>query len=56
MKTKNTYSVSVVLKDGSQCAIEIEAWGIGWISNEVEKTLRVNCPYDAEIIKIEKLK
>jgi hypothetical protein len=56
MKTKTTYSVSVALKDGGLSTIEVEAWGIGWISHEVEKTLRVNCPIDAEIIKIEKLK
>ena len=60
MKTKTTYSVNVVLKEGSRIdhsvAIEVEAWGIGWISHEVEKTLKVNIPFDAEIIKIEKLK
>lgn len=60
MKTKNTYSVSVVLKEGSQIdhsvAIEVEAWGIGWISHEVEKALKVNLPLDAEIIRIEKIK
>ena len=56
MKTKNTYSVSVTLKDGGLSTIEVEAWGIGWISNEVEKALKVNLPLDAEIIKIEKLK
>ena len=60
MKTKTTYSVNVVLKDKTtidhSVAIEVEAWGIGWISNEVEKALKVNLPFDAEIIKIEKLK
>ena len=60
MKTKTTYSVNVVLKEGSRIdhsvAIEVEAWGIGWISHEVEKALKVNLPFDAEIIKIEKLK
>jgi hypothetical protein len=60
MKTKNTYSVSVVLKDGPRIdhsvAIEVEAWGINWVSHEVEKTLRVNLPFDAEIIRIEKTK
>ena len=60
MKTKTTYSVIVVLKDGPRIdhsvAIEVEAWGIGWISNEVEKALKVNHPIDAEIIKIEKIK
>ena len=60
MKTKTTYSVNVVLKDKTtidhSVAIEVEAWGIGWISNEVEKVLKVNLPFDAEIIKIEKLK
>ena len=56
MKTKNTYSVSVALKNGGLSTIEVEAWGIGWISHEVEKTLRMNLPFDAEIIKIEKTK
>jgi hypothetical protein len=56
MKTKTTYSVSVDLKDGGLSTIEVEAWGIGWISWEVEKTLNANLPFDAEIIKIEKLK
>ena len=60
MKTKTTYSVNVVLKEGSRIdhsvAIEVEAWGIGWISHEVEKALKVNVPFDAEIIRIEKIK
>lgn len=56
MQIKKTYSVSVILKDGNQSTIEVEAWGISWVPNEVEKTLRVNCPVDAEIIKIEKTK
>ena len=56
MKIKKTSSVSVVFKDGNQSTIEVEAWGINWVSHEVEKTLRVNCPIDAEIIKIEKTK
>ena len=60
MKTKNTYSVNIVLKKGSRIdhsvAIEVEAWGIGWISHEVEKALKVNLPLDAEIIRIEKIK
>ena len=55
MKTKTTYSVSVVFKDGGLSTSEVEAWGIGWISHEVEKALNVNLPFDAEIIKIEKL-
>jgi len=59
MKTKNKYSVIVVLRDKSKIdhsvTIDVEAWGIGWISYEVEKTLKVNIPFDAEIIKIEKL-
>lgn len=59
MKTKNTYSVGVVLKDKSRIdhsvTIDIEAWGIGWISHEVEKTLKVNIPFEAEIVRIEKL-
>lgn len=59
MKTKNTYSVGVVLKERSQIdhsvTIEIKAWGIGWISHEVEKALKVNLPIDGEIIKIEKI-
>jgi hypothetical protein len=61
MKTKNRYSVSVVYKDDDSrinhaVAIEVEAYGIGWISHEVEKALKVNYPFDAEIIKIEKIK
>ena len=56
MQIKKTYSVSVAFKDGNQSTIEVEAWGINWVSHEVEKTLRVNCPIDAEIIKIEKTK
>ena len=59
MKNKNTYNVNVVLKDGSRIdhsvAIEVEAWGIGWISHEVEKALNVNLPIDGEITKIEKI-
>lgn len=55
MKTKNKYSVSVVYKDGIQSTIDVEAWGIGWIIHEVETTLKVNIPYDVEIIRIEKL-
>lgn len=60
MKNKNTYSVSVVLKEKSKIdhsvTIEVEAWGIGWITHEVEKNLKVNTPFDAEIIRIEKIK
>lgn len=56
MKTKTTYSVSVALKDGGLSTSEVEAWGISWVPNEVEKVLNVNLPFDAEIIKIEKLK
>jgi hypothetical protein len=56
MKTKNTYSVSVVHKDESLSTITVKAWGISWISHEVEKALNVNLPLDAEIIKIEKIK
>lgn len=55
MKTKNNYSVTVALKDGGVSTAEIQAYGIMWIPNEVEKTMQVNCPYDGEIIKIEKL-
>ena len=59
MKTKNTYSVGVVLKDKSRIdhsvTIEIQAWGIGWITHEVETALKVSIPFDAEIVKIEKL-
>ena len=59
MKTKTNYSVNVVLKEGSRIdhsvAIEVQAYGIGWISHEVEKALKVNLPFDAEIIRIEKL-
>ena len=56
MKNKNTYSVSVVYKDGSLSTIEVEAYGIGWISHEIEKTLNVNLPIDAEIATIKKIK
>jgi hypothetical protein len=60
MKTKTNYSVNVVLKEGSRIdhsvAIEVQAYGIGWISHEVEKALKVNLPLDAEIIRIEKIK
>lgn len=56
MKTKNQYSVSVLYKDGSPTTIVVETWGIGWITHEVEKNLKVNTPFDAEIIRIEKLK
>lgn len=56
MQIKKTYSVSVVLKDGNQSTIEVEAWGISWVPNEVEKALKLNLPADAEIIKIEKTK
>jgi hypothetical protein len=56
MKTKNTYSVSVVHKDESLSTITVKAWGISWISHEVEKALNVNLPLDAEITKIEKIK
>lgn len=59
MKTKNKYSVGVILKDKNKIdhsvAIEVEAWGIGWITHEVEESLKVNIPFDAEIIRIEKL-
>ena len=56
MKTKNTYSVNIVYKDGSLSTIGVDAYGIGWISHEVEKVLKVNLPLDAEIIRIEKIK
>ena len=59
MKTKTNYSVNVVIKNTSRIdhavAIEVQAYGIGWISHEVEKALKVNLPFDAEIIRIEKL-
>jgi hypothetical protein len=56
MKTKNAYSVRIVHKDGSLSTIAVKAWGIGWISHEVEKALNVNLPIEAEIIAIEKIK
>ena len=60
MKKKNTYKVTAALSNeiGSYplpVTLEVAAYGIGWISHEVEKALNVNLPFDAEIIKIEKL-
>lgn len=55
MKTKNNYRVTTLFPKGALSTIEVEAWGISWVPNEVEKNLNVNLPLDAEIIKIEKL-
>ena len=56
MKTKNTYSVNIVYKDGSLSTIGVDAYGIGWISHEVEKALGITYPLDFDIIRIEKIK
>lgn len=60
MKKKNTYKVtaSISTEIGSYplpITLEVAAYGIGWISHEVEKALKVNLPIDGEIIKIEKI-
>ena len=60
MKKKNTYKVTVALPVENcgypqPSTLEVLAYGIGWISHEVEKALKVNLPYDGEIIKIEKI-
>jgi len=56
MKTKITYSVNIVYKDGSLSTIGVDAYGIGWISHEVEKALGITYPLDFDIIRIEKIK
>jgi len=60
MKKKNTYKVTASISNdiGSYplpVTLEVAAYGIGWISHEVEKALNVNIPCDGEIIKIEKI-
>jgi len=60
MKKKNTYKVTATLPVENSgypqpITLEVSAYGIGWISHEVEKALKVNLPYDGEIIKIEKI-
>jgi hypothetical protein len=60
MKKKNTYKVtaSVSTEIGSYplpVTLEVAAYGITWVSHEVEKALKVNLPADGEIIKIEKI-
>lgn len=60
MKKKNTYKVtaSISTEIGSYplpVTLEVLAYGITWISHEVEKALKVNLPIDGEIIKIEKI-
>ena len=59
MKKKN-YKVTVLISKeiGSYplpVTLEVAAYGITWISHEVEKALMVNLPIDGEIIKIEKI-
>lgn len=60
MKKKNTYKVTASISNdiGSYplpVTLEVLAYGINWISHEVEKALNLNLPYDGEIIKIEKI-
>ena len=60
MKKKHTYKVTATLPVENcgyplPVTLEVLAYGIGWISHEVEKALNVNLPYDGEIIKIEKI-
>ena len=60
MKKKNTYKVTALISNeiGSYplpVTLEVAAYGITWISHEVEKVLKVNLPYDGEITKIEKI-
>jgi hypothetical protein len=60
MKKKNTYKVTAMLPVENcgypqPITLEVAAYGIGWISHEVEKALKVNLPYDGEIVKIEKI-
>jgi len=69
MKNKNTYKVTIARPVENCCyplpfencgyplpyTLEVLAYGIGWISHEVEKALNVNIPFDGEIIKIEKI-
>ena len=60
MKKKNTYKVTIARPVENCCyplssTLEVLAYGISWISHEVEKALNVNLPYDGEIIKIEKI-
>ena len=59
MKKKN-YKVTALISNeiGSYplpVTLEVLAYGINWISHEVEKALSVNLPLDGEIIKIEKI-
>lgn len=59
MKKKN-YKVTALISNeiGSYplpVTLEVLAYGITWVSHEVEKALKVNLPADGEIIKIEKI-
>jgi hypothetical protein len=59
MKKKN-YKVTALISNeiGSYplpVTLEVLAYGITWVSHEVEKALKVNLPIDGEIIKIEKI-
>jgi len=60
MKKKNTYKVTVALPVENcgypqPSTLEVLAYGIGWISNEVEKALGMTYPFDFDITKIEKI-
>ena len=60
MKKKNTYTVTIT-RPVENCGyplpstLEVLAYGIGWISHEVEKALGMTYPLDFDIIKIEKI-
>jgi len=60
MKKKNTYTVTI-MRPVENCGypqphtLEVLAYGIGWVSHEVEKALGMIYPIDFDIIKIEKI-
>ena len=60
MKKKNTYIVTIT-RPVENCGyplpstLEVLAYGIGWVSHEVEKALGMIYPIDFDIIKIEKI-
>jgi hypothetical protein len=60
MKKKNTYKVTI-MRPVENCGypqpstLEVLAYGIGWISHEVEKALGMTYPFDFDITKIEKI-
>ena len=60
MKKKNTYKVTITrpVENGGYplpSTLEVLAYGIGWISHEVEKALGMTYPFDFDITKIEKI-